>query len=56
VAGHGKVNPAFVRAGDALLALVEAAGLVERAEGALDHPAAWGQDEPFAFLGAKHHG
>ena len=38
-AGHGDVNPAFVRAGEALVALAEAAGVVGPAEGALNHPA-----------------
>ena len=55
-AGHGEVNPALVRAGEALVTLAQAAGLVESAEGVLDHPAAGQQDEALARLGAQHHG
>lgn len=54
-AGHGDVNPAFVRTGEALVALAEAARVVEPAKGALDDPAAGQQDEPFALFGAQHH-
>ena len=35
-AGHGDVDPSLVRPGESLVALAQAAGVVQPAEGALD--------------------
>ena len=54
-AGHGDVYPGLVCPGESLVALAQAAGVVEPTEGALYHPTPGQQHERPALLGAQHH-